>query len=214
MAVENLVKMRLNAMLKAFANDYELDLSELQERYLDMGVEEESEGSVTPVKKAKKAKKAKTPGAPVKKKKVSDSEEEAEDDREGKCTCTTAKGLLCRNRALKGFTVCGIHNRSSSSTKETQKEKPKNKKKKEKVHTHEIDVEVEEGECELCESHGNQVRLIADPESAQEFEAAGDDERKLAEEFEAEMKKMEEWSESEAEGSEYTPSEEGEEDFV
>jgi histone deacetylase complex regulatory component SIN3 len=210
-AVENLVKMRLKSVLKAIASDFELDLKILKERYLQVEEDEivsEGESAESVVK-------------PSKKKKTSKKKETKEVSREGKCTCTTAKGLLCRNRALAGGEMCGIHSRSlkAKSDDDAPKKKvtPKNKKKKEPVHTHALDEEVEEGECELCESHGSPLQMVTPMMIGKRLEfEADEDGAKIAAEFEAAMA-VSGGEESEGEDSEYVPSEgaeESEEDLV
>jgi hypothetical protein len=212
LAVENLVQMRLKSVLKTIAADFELDLKILKERYLQVEVEEEVEESAAEYVVEKKTQKKKTQKKKTETKEVS---------REGKCTCTTAKGLLCRNRALAGSEMCGIHARtlkakSDDETEAKKKPAPKNKKKKEIVHTHALGEEVEEGKCDLCESHGNPVTPVMTGRRL-EFEP-DEDAAKIAAEFEAAMAVSEgEESESEAEGSEYVPSEgavAGEEEFM
>ena len=187
LAVENLVQMRLKSVLKTIAADFELDLKILKERYLQVEVEEEVEESAAEYVVEKKTQKKKTQKKKTETKEVS---------REGKCTCTTAKGLLCRNRALAGSEMCGIHARtlkakSDDETEAKKKPAPKNKKKKEIV----------------------QEEPVADVEMGAAGWAALDaldaEEREVVEALNSALEGL-----SESEGSEYVPSQQGEEKFV
>lgn len=83
-----------------------------------------------------------------------------------KCTACTSKKEPCKFSALKGEVFCKRHLRTSQEGEEGEEApKPKPVKKAAKaeqpVHTHSL-TENAEGECELCESHGNPLEAEAD----------------------------------------------------
>ena len=82
-----------------------------------------------------------------------------------KCTACTSKKEPCKFSALKGEVFCKRHLRASQeeasgAPKEKAAKKPA--KAVQPVHTHEL-TENAQGECELCESHGNPL-TEAEPE--------------------------------------------------
>jgi len=83
-----------------------------------------------------------------------------------KCTACTSKKEPCKFSALKGEVFCKRHLRTSQEGEEGEeapKAKPVKKaaKAEQPVHTHSL-TENAEGECELCESHGNPLEAEAD----------------------------------------------------
>ena len=181
---------KIHQLLGQIAEDYELSHGELVDRYLKY------ENVVDAPKVIYKASEVVEPEEKPKKrqvkvtKKKAESDEQAADDRKGKCEGHTAKGLPCKNKAQPGSCFCHLHKKkeekSDSDSEETRKaprprktpakkekevktpDAPKKRgrkaKKVEPVHMHPLD-EVSE-ECELCESHGNASA------GEQEFEVA------------------------------------------
>jgi hypothetical protein len=201
LAVENLVQMRLKSVLKTIAADFELDLKILKERYLQVEVEEEAEESVV----EKKTQKKKTEKKKTEKKEVS---------REGKCTCTTAKGLLCRNRALAGSEMCGIHARTlkAKSDNETARfDNPCPRPRRTVGDRMKAKSDAEQEAKKKKEMA--QEEPVADVEMGAAGWAALDaldaEEREVVEALNSALEGL-----SESEGSEYVPSQQGEEEFV
>lgn len=159
---------QLDRMLVEIADEYKLDLAELQEKY-EMVYESGSE-SRAPAKAAKpRVKKA------------------AQEERK-KCAAKTAKGAACKNFALAGCEFCACHSKakapkaskvqkmrrdgkkgqvkpvsppSSDSESDSENEivspaKPQKRptRKAQVKHSHPMDKEVHE-ECEACEVIGN-----------------------------------------------------------
>lgn len=164
----------LDRMLVEIADDYKLDLAELQEKY-EMVYESGSESRAPAKAPAKRAPR-----------KVKDSEERK------KCAAKTAKGAACKNFALVGCEFCACHSKakapkeskvqkmrrdgkkgqvkpvsppSSDSESDSENEivspvkspvKPQKRptRKAQVKHSHPMDKEVHE-ECEACEVIGN-----------------------------------------------------------
>ena len=80
-----------------------------------------------------------------------------------KCTACTSKKEPCKFSALKGGVFCKRHLRTSQEGEDVPKAKPVKKaaKAEQPVHTHNL-TENADGECSLCESHGNPLEPEAD----------------------------------------------------
>jgi len=175
-AIETQVYDTLHQLLGKIAEDYGLNHGEMVEKYLVLGREcspppqyiykntgDESEGSVNGEDKPKKKREPKRKAT----KKVKEAKVE---DREGKCTATTAKGTLCKNKALGGGCTCRVHTKNADEDEPKEKKKRAKKSKKvEPEHTHKLD-ELAGSDCELCETHGNPL------DGEQEFEVVIEEE--------------------------------------
>jgi hypothetical protein len=172
-AIETQVYDTLHTLLGQIAKDYELSHGELVDKYLVKGREgspppqfiytkgdlSDSEDEVKPKRKAAKVK-------------VTKAKSDSEEERDGKCTAKTAKGLPCKNKAFGGGCMCRVHTPKEGEEPKGKKE-PKAKKapakrgrkvkKSEPEHSHKMD-ELAGSDCELCETHGNPL------EGDQEFE--------------------------------------------
>lgn len=176
-----LFRTQLDAMLVEIANEYDIDLEELQEKY-----EIFSDPKTPPAPKAAAKKRA------------------PKDEERVKCAAKTAKGSACKNFALAGSTFCACHGKTKGtkpptrnlrakaskggvkpvsapssdseneidSDAESVKSPPKTKAykrpgKKPVVHDHPMDKEVHE-ECEACEVIGNgetgESSVVVDPD--------------------------------------------------
>jgi hypothetical protein len=151
--IDKMVRDRDSAFLERVAQDYNLDLKELQAKYL------ETAETVVKVKRPYKKREPKMVEitnengekvqVPVKK--------EAE---EGKdiCKALTSKKEPCKFSALKGGCFCKRHQRqhdeeqSGEPSAKKQKKEPEQKQ-EQPLHTHALDAQGEN--CSLCESHGN-----------------------------------------------------------
>ena len=158
---EPLLTQFADSLLKQISLDYDLDVNDLQQRYLSKTewVPEK------PVEIVVNLGKEPLPKTDKKKKKT------APEDRQ-KCSGVTAKGDPCKNFAQQDGPLCHIHKKkeeaSASSSKPVKEPKePKEPKKGRKVkaqkkkksdhppeHSHEL-TEEPESPCDLCESHGN-----------------------------------------------------------
>lgn len=180
--VESLLYDKLHQLLGVIAEDYDLSHGELVEKYLKYKNEVENPkviyrpSEVVEPEKPKRGRKATVTTKPQK-----------EEDREGKCEATTAKGTLCKNKALGGGCFCRVHSKKEDEEPKEKKaprpkktagkalekkdEKPKKRgrkpKKVEPEHNHALDEEHEE--CEACETFGNAL------EGDQEFELSEED---------------------------------------
>jgi hypothetical protein len=181
--VETLLYDKLHQLLGVIAEDYDLSHGELVEKYLvktrktappSFIYEKTKEAEEEPVKPKEKAK-AKPKRAVKVTQKKAESDEQAKDERTGKCTGVTAKGTACKNKAQGDSCFCHLHNKNKPLGDKPVKEKKAKAEKpvKEKVkrtaatkkvqpeHTHALDEAAED--CDLCETHGNAL------EGEQEF---------------------------------------------
>jgi hypothetical protein len=163
LACDALVRERDRAFLERVAGDYNLDIKELESKYLESGAD---------VKVPKKYKKREPKsvmvtdetGAPVEKPKKGKAEKQA-------CEGVTAKKEPCKFSALKGECFCKRHLKAAADAAsgveapEAPKKAPKPKKVKEPkaaepMHSHPLDKEPE-GECVVCETHGNPFKATS-----------------------------------------------------
>ena len=169
----------LHQLLGQIAEDYDLSHGELVDRYLKY--EKMVDAPKVIYKPTEEIHPEERPKRQVKvTKKKAESDEQADDDRKGKCDGKTAKGLPCKNRAQPGCCLCHIHLKKSGSEEKTPKRSSKKEavktpdapkkgsgrgrkaKKVAPVHMHPLDETPVE--CDLCESHGNAI------DGEQEFE--------------------------------------------
>ena len=214
----------IKAILSKVAEDYDLDFSELESKYL-----------IAESVKGKAKAKAKAPvKAKVTKKVESDEEEVA-----SKCIAVTKKGEQCKCKPRFGFTTCGRHKdfdpeaveetkpapkkrgrpakaKAESDSDEETMTAPKKRGRKPKATAHEHSLEEAKSDCEECASQGGPFHL---KENKEEFELVDEEEiqkriKELVDEAEEEEEE-EEGEIAEKEGSEYVPSEkgDGESDF-
>jgi len=163
LACDALVRERDRAFLERVAADYKLDIKELEFKYLESGA------SVKVPKKYKKREPKSVmvtdeSGAPVEKPKKGKAEKQA-------CEGVTAKKEPCKFSALKGECFCKRHLKAAAdaaagvAAPEAAKKVPKPKKVKEPkaaepMHSHPLDKEPE-GECVVCETHGNPLKATS-----------------------------------------------------
>jgi hypothetical protein len=153
-AVNALVCERDRQFVLRIATDYNLNVEELQKKYLETAemaikvprkYKKREATSVTVVTEAKEAKAPKEPKAKAAKQ---------------QCTACTSKKEPCKFSALKGEVFCKRHLKQSVGESETPKEPkapkaPKAAKKADQpVHTHDLTEGVVK-DCDLCQSHGN-----------------------------------------------------------
>lgn len=155
LACDALVRQRDRAFLERLATDYNLDLAELESKYLETG-----DGHVKVAKKVRKAKV--TIEGP---------------DAAPKCQATTAKKGPCSFAALKGECFCKRHLRQEQekTAPKEKKDAPEPKKvappvKIDPVHDHPVDDGETHAECELCQTHGNPIEFEPD-----EYEEAAEE---------------------------------------
>ena len=225
----------LKAILSKVAEDYDLDFSELESKYL---IKESTKSKAKP-KVAAKAKVTKVTKA------ASDEEVEAED--KAKCIAVTKKGERCKCNPRNGFTTCGRHKdfdpdaeapakpepkkrgrkpkaKAESDSEEEEMPKPKKRATRKPATKHTHDLEEAGSDCEECATQGKPFHL-SEGQAEEEFEIVMDDEmaariKELAEESEEEeeapkpktraevLKELMEDSETEGpEEGEYQPSE-------
>lgn len=181
--VESLLYDKLHQLLGVIAEDYDLSHGELVEKYL-------VKTRATPppnfiYKEAEVAKPEPEPASAPKSKpkravkvtqKKAESDEQAKDERAGKCTGVTAKGTACKNKAQPDTCFCHLHNKDKplgdkpvkekkAKAEKAPKEKVKRVAKPKKVqpeHSHALDEPAKD--CSLCETHGNAL------DGDQEFE--------------------------------------------
>jgi hypothetical protein len=229
-AAQKEVVKTLKALLSKVAEDYKLDYSELESKYLT----KESLKGKAPAKGKK---------APVKAK-VTKVETDTEAD-ETSCIAVTKKGERCKCKPRKGETTCGRHKdydpdaeqpkaepkkrgrprkvKDESESDEEEKMTPPKRStrgKKPAATRHEHLLEEAKDDCDECNSQGGPFHL---KESKEEFEVVNEDElQKRISELNGEESEVEEGEvpvEAEAEveegeGSEYAPSSKGgESDF-
>jgi hypothetical protein len=153
-AVNALVAERDRQFVLRIATEYNLNVEELQKKYLDTAemaikvprkYKKREPTSVTVVTEPKEPKAPKAPKAKAEKQ---------------KCTACTSKKEPCKFSAIKGEVFCKRHLKQSVGESETLKEPktpkaPKAAKKAEQpVHTHDL-TEGVVNDCDLCQSHGN-----------------------------------------------------------
>ena len=176
--VETMLYDKLHQLLGVIAEDYDLSHGELVEKYLVKTRKTPPPSVIYETSKEELEKPAKEkPKRAVKvTQKKAESDEQAKDERTGKCTGLTAKGTACKNKAQGDSCFCHLHNKDKplgdkpvkekkAKAEKPVKEKVKRTAKPKKVqpeHTHALDEESED--CTLCETHGNAL------EGEQEFE--------------------------------------------
>jgi hypothetical protein len=126
----------LDCILTDIAAEYDLDLDELQNKYLR---------SEFMKKKGTRSTKKKS---------------ESDDDRQ-KCEAKTAKGDPCKNNALTGSKFCRCHTKDKEKEKPKKTTKPKKSSKP--VHSH--SPSESESECEACEKLGDGASTSKVPEN-------------------------------------------------
>jgi len=235
-AAQKEVVKALKAILSKVAEDYELEYSELESKYLK---KESLKG-----KTAAKGKKA-----PVKAKVT--KVEESEEEEVASCIAVTKKGERCKCKPRKGETTCGRHKdydpdaeqpkaepkkrgrprkvKEDSESEEEEKMAPPKRAprgKKPAATRHEHLLEEAKDDCDECNSQGGPFHL---KEGKEEFEVVDEDEMqkriselnaeeegeiRVADQEECESAAIDELLEGEDEGSEYAPSTKGgESDF-
>lgn len=154
-AILALVGERDRQFIERIANDYNLPLSELQAKYIEV-----AESAIkVPRKYTKKVKSVETGEGPA----PAVKEVAAKAPKEKPCcTAQTSKKEPCKFSALKGEVFCKRHLKQSlgeSEPKEpkAKKETKKNQKPEQPVHTHPLDAADEA--CDLCASHGNALEM-------------------------------------------------------
>jgi len=164
-AIETQVYETLHSLLGQIAKDFDLDHGAMVEKYLVRGREGSPPPQFIHVKGNDLSDSEEKPKRKTATKKVT-KKVESEDEREGKCTAKTAKGLPCKNKAFGGGCTCRVHSKKGDDSEDEEKPKAKRGRKAKKVepeHTHKMD-ELAGSDCELCETHGNPM------EGEQEFE--------------------------------------------
>jgi hypothetical protein len=153
-AVNALVAERDSQFVQRIATDYNLNLEELQAKYLavaEMAIKVPRKY----VKKPKSVEVVGETGAKVPKAAKAAKEKQC-------CTAHTSKKEPCKFSALKGEVFCKRHLKQSiEEAGEPKAKEPKAKKEPKKaakkpdqpVHTHRLNEEA--AACDLCESHGN-----------------------------------------------------------
>ena len=154
-AINALVAERDRVFLVRVAQDYNLPIEDLQKKYLETAEEaikvprqykkrEPKSVSVVAVTEGGEAAKP-APKAPKAK-----AEKQC-------CTSQTSKKEPCKFAALKGEVFCKRHLKQQLGEASSEAPKPAKKaakKAEQPVHTHDL-TENADGECDLCESHGN-----------------------------------------------------------
>ena len=150
-AVNALVAERDRQFVLRVATDYNLDVDELQKKYLETAemaikvprkYKKRDATSVTVVTEPKAPKAPKEPKAKAEKQ---------------KCTACTSKKEPCKFSAMKGEVFCKRHLKQTvSEPAEPKAPKPAKAPKKaaQPVHTHDLTDGVVK-DCDLCQSHGN-----------------------------------------------------------
>jgi len=158
------------SILRKVCEDYNLDFSELSEKYLSdpstLSFFTEPKKSANPSEK-KVARKRKEV-APKEPKKI--------------CTGLTSKGTPCTFAAAEGHELCGIHLRKLEGGSKTEKlpkepKAPKKEKKKPKgipAHNHTLEEENTD-DCDLCSTHGNVVQPLMTEKEFEAVTADGED---------------------------------------
>ena len=153
-AINALVAERDRVFLVRVAQDYNLPLEDLQKKYLETAEQaikvprqykKREPKSVSVVAVTEGTKSAPAPKVPKAK-----AEKQC-------CTSQTSKKEPCKFAALKGEVFCKRHLKQQLGEASTEAPKPAKKaakKAEQPVHTHSL-TENADGECDLCESHGN-----------------------------------------------------------
>lgn len=166
-AINALVAERDRVFLVRVSEDFNLPFEQLSQLYLETA----EQAIKVPRKYTKKPKavavavEGEEPTAAEPKAPKAPKEAKAKAEKQ-KCTACTSKKEPCKFSALKGEVFCKRHLRTSQEGEEGEEApKPKPAKKAAKaeqpVHTHNL-AENAEGECDLCESHGNPLEPEAD----------------------------------------------------
>ena len=155
-AINALVAERDRVFLVRVSEDFNLPFEQLSKLYLETA----EQAIKVPRKYTKKPKAVAVAVEGEEPKAVKVAKAKAEKQ---KCTACTSKKEPCKFSALKGEVFCKRHLRTSQEDEEAPKAKPVKKaaKAEQPVHTHHL-TENAEGECELCESHGNPLEPEAD----------------------------------------------------
>ena len=154
-AINALVAERDRQFLVRVAQDYNLPFEQLSKLYLEVS----ADAIKVPRKYTKKPKAVAVvteEGEPAEPKPAKEPKAKAEKQ---KCTACTSKKEPCKFSALKGEVFCKRHLRADQEAKGEAPPKEKAAKKpptkaEQPVHTHAL-TENAQGECDLCESHGN-----------------------------------------------------------
>jgi len=153
-AINALVAERDRVFLVRVAQDYNLPIEELQKKYLETAEQaikvprqykKREPKSVSVVAVTDDTKSAPAPKVPKAK-----AEKQC-------CTSQTSKKEPCKFAALKGEVFCKRHLKQQLGEASPEAPKPAKKAAKkaaQPVHTHDL-TENADGECDLCESHGN-----------------------------------------------------------
>ena len=150
-AVNALVCERDRQFVLRIATEYNLNVEELQKKYL--------ETAEMAIKVPRKYKKREATSVTVVTEAKAPKEPKAKAEKQ-KCTACTSKKDPCKFSALKGEVFCKRHLKQSVGESETPKEPkapkaPKAAKKADQpVHTHDLTEGVVK-DCDLCQSHGN-----------------------------------------------------------
>lgn len=150
-AVNALVCERDRQFVLRIATEYNLNVEELQKKYL--------ETAEVAIKVPRKYKKREATSVTVVTEPKPAKEPKAKAEKQ-KCTACTSKKEPCKFSALKGEVFCKRHLKQSVGDSEPTKEPkapkaPKAAKKADQpVHTHDLNEGVVK-DCDLCQSHGN-----------------------------------------------------------
>jgi len=153
-ACEALVRERDRAFLERIARDYNLNLEELNAKYLEC-----SETAIKVPRKYTKKPKAVDMTVEAKEPKAKEPKEpKAKAPKEPKekqcCTAQTSKKEPCKFSALKGEVFCLRHlKQSRGEVPEPKPAKAKKETKADPIHTHPIDRKADEP-CETCDKYG------------------------------------------------------------
>jgi len=195
----------LKAILSKVAEDYDLDFSDLEAKYLS----KESTKAKAKPKAAAKAKVTKVTKA--------DSDEEVEAEEKAKCIAVTKKGERCKCNPRNGFTTCGRHKdfdpdaevpakpepkkrgrkpkaKAESDAEEEEMPKPKKRAARKPATKHDHALEEAGSDCEECATQGKPFHL-SEGQPEEEFEIVMDDEmaariKELSAESEEEEEEM------------------------
>ena len=145
-ACDALVRERDRVFLERIAHDYNLNLEELNAKYLEC-----SEAAIKVPRKYTKKPKAVDMT-------VEDKEPKAKEPKAPKektcCTAQTSKKEPCKFSALKGEVFCLRHlKQSRGEVADPKPAKPKKEAKADPIHTHPIDRKADEP-CETCDKYG------------------------------------------------------------
>ena len=157
-AINALVGERDRQFLVRVAQDYNLPFEQLSKLYLEVS----ADAIKVPRKYTKKPKAVAVvteEGEPAELKPAKEPKEPKAKAEKQKCTACTSKKEACKFSALKGEVFCKRHLRADQEAKGEAPPKEKAVKKPavktaQPVHTHAL-TENAQGECDLCESHGN-----------------------------------------------------------